>query len=314
MSKKTRIALLRGGVSGEREVSLKTGEQILNALDKDKYEVLVYDPKDDLERFVSDCFVDKFELAFPALHGPFGEDGRLQGLLDMIGVPYVFSGCFASALAMNKDKASVVARNAGLKTAKQSIIGKGDKYNLDEIVENLELPIVIKPVELGSSVGISINDSIDRLKTGIEDAFSHGDSILLEQFISGRELTVPVIEKDGVMQALPVIEIKPKVSEWFDYRAKYELGGSEEICPARIPDKVKETVQNDAIKVFKSFACRHLARADFIWNPHDDSIYFLEINTIPGMTETSLAPQSAKAAGYEFSTFLDLLIKEALSN
>ncbi|PIR13256.1 D-alanine--D-alanine ligase [Candidatus Falkowbacteria bacterium CG11_big_fil_rev_8_21_14_0_20_39_10] len=306
---KLKIALLAGGVSGEREVSLKTGEKIYQALDKNKYEISRYDPKTDLKQFFSDAVDKKFDLVFPALHGPFGEDGKLQGMLDMIGMPYVFSGCLASALGMNKYKTKVLARDKGVESAEDLILVKGKNYDTNILISELGLPIVIKPIELGSSVGMSIAKTKEELEKGIKLAFKHDEEVLLEQFIKGRELTVAVMGAKYNPEALPVIEIIPKASEWFDYKAKYEPGASEEVCPAQIPDKVRDKAQDLAKKVYSAVGCKDLARVDFIWSKDDDKLYLLEINTIPGMTATSLAPQAAKAAGLEFPEFLDRLIE-----
>ena len=311
---KLKIALLSGGISGEREVSLKTGEQIYNVLDQQKYEIFKYDSKTDLKQFFLDAIEKKFDLVFPALHGPFGEDGKLQGMLDMIGAAYVFSGCLASALAMNKNKTKIIAKDARLNVITYVVIYKNEEYDIDEIINKLSLPIVVKPIELGSSVGMSIAKDKQELKQGIEKAFKYDKEVMLEKFVKGRELTVAVMGNERSAKALPVIEIIPKVSGWFDYKAKYEVGGSEEICPAEIPDELRDRAQTMAIKIFKAIGCKDLARADFIWSVDDDKLYFLEINTIPGMTETSLAPQAAKAAGMEFGEFLDRLIENTFKS
>lgn len=309
---KIKLALLSGGVSGEREVSLNTGKMILEALDKNKYDITQYDPKVDLRRFCIDVMDGDIDVVFPALHGPFGEDGKLQGMLDMLGVPYVFSGCLASALAMNKYKTKLLAKDAGVPIAGDRVIEKNDGLNYDKVIEEFSLPIVIKPVELGSSVGMAIAKTKEDLKSGIEEAFQHDQRVMLEKHISGRELTVAVMGSGADLKALPVIEIIPKASEWFDYKAKYEPGASDEICPAEISDEVRDTVQKYALKVYREIDCKDLARADFIWDDKNDKYYFLEINTIPGMTATSLAPQAAKAAGMEFPEFLDKLIENNL--
>lgn len=314
MANKIRIALLSGGASGEREVSLKTGGKIYSALDKSKYEIFQYDPKTDLKKFFNDACEKKFDLVFPALHGSFGEDGRLQGMLDMIGMPYVFSGCSSSALAMNKHKTKIIAREAGLDIADYAILKQNDKINSEEIINKLSLPVVIKPIDSGSSVGMSIANKAEELERGIVEAFKHSPETMLEKFIKGRELTVAVLQGEQKTKVLPVIEIIPKVSQWFDYKAKYEVGGSEEVCPARIPDEIKDKVQKYALKIFNSVECKDLARADFIWSQKDDKIYFLEINTIPGMTQTSLAPQAAEAAGIDFGTLLDILINNNIKS
>jgi len=308
--KKIKIALLSGGLSKEREVSLNTGEKIFQALDKNKYEIFRYDPKTDLKQFMEDALNKKFELVFPALHGPYGEDGTLQGMLDMIQMPYVFSGCLASALAMNKFKTKRVAECFGVRVPKDMVVKKGQSYDIDRVISYLRLPIVVKPTELGSSVGISIAKTKEELEKGIKEAAEHGE-ILLEEFVKGRELTVAVLGNDNP-EALPVIEIKPKTSDWFDYKAKYEVGASEEICPAPITDAIRKRIQGEAVRVFQSVGCSDLARADFICDEDNKKLYFLEINTIPGMTATSLAPQAAKEHGLEFSKFLDRLIELAV--
>jgi len=307
---KLKIALLRGGVSGEREVSLNTGMMIYEALNKEKYEVFLYDPRDDLEKFYIDAINKKFDLVFPALHGPFGEDGKLQGMLDMINMPYLFSGCLASALAMNKYKAKVIVEKSGINILRDKVINKNKNLNIEEITKEFSFPIVIKPIELGSSVGISIAKSERQLKSGIKTAFEHDTGVLIEKYIKGRELTVAVMGNNPPIP-LPVIEIKPKTSTWFDYAAKYEPGACDEICPAEILNEERNQVQNLATKAYNAIGCKDLARVDFIWNENKSKFYFLEINTIPGMTATSLAPQAAKAAGMEFSDFLDKLIAGA---
>jgi D-alanine-D-alanine ligase len=319
---KLKIALLAGGISGEREISLKTGEQIYKALDKDKYEITKYDPKTDLKRFFLDAMDKKFDLVFPALHGPFGEDGRLQGMLDMIGVPYVFSGCLASALAMDKEKSKLIAKSIGLAVAQDIILTKNEKIITKNIIKELSLPIFIKPADSGSSVGMSMAKNEKELEKGISKAFEHSAKIILERFIKGRELTVPImgnppsprLRRTSPPKALPVIEIIPKVSEWFDVRAKYEKGGTDEICPAKIPDNTRDEVQLLGVKIFNAIGCKDLARVDFIWDEKDNKLYFLEINTIPGMTETSLVPKAAKAAGMEFGEFLDGLIEGVINS
>jgi D-alanine-D-alanine ligase len=263
-----------------------------------------------LTAFAQGDFSGKIDLVLPIGHGPFIEDGRLQGMLDMLGIPYVFSGVLPSALAMNKHKTKLIAKSAGLKTAKEVLLAKNKKFDHNKLIAKLGLPIVVKPVELGSSVGIMIADSEDNLKTAIGKAFEHGDEVMLEQFVKGRELTVAVMGRQKP-KALPVVEIIPKVSGWFDYKAKYQAGGSEEVCPAHIPDETRKKVQRYAVKIFQALGCRDLARADFILGEADGKLCFLEINTIPGMTATSLAPQAAKAAGMEFPKLLDELIAGA---
>jgi D-alanine-D-alanine ligase len=353
--KKINIAIIFGGKSGEHEVSLKSANQVIDALDKEKYNIipiaitkggrwligkageeymslnlpnakteggisleqsesLVIDQekKPSIDNFYQgEMNENKIDLVLPIAHGSYMEDGKLQGMLDMLGIPYVFSGTLASALAMNKKKTKIIAKSAGLKIAKDIVVLKNKKFNVEKIIAKLNFPIVVKPSELGSSVGMSLANTKEELKEGIEKSFKYCDEVLLEQFIKGRELTVAVMG-DKIPKALPVVEIIPRISGWFDYRAKYEAGGSEEVCPAEIPEEIRKKIQRYAIKIFKALDCLDLARADFIWNKQDGKLYFLEINIIPGMTATSLAPQAAAASGLEFSNFLDKLIAGAL--
>ncbi|MFO7807706.1 MAG: D-alanine--D-alanine ligase [Candidatus Moraniibacteriota bacterium] len=308
---KTKIALLLGGTSKEREVSLNTGNQIYRALDKTKYEVYRYDPQTDLNKFFQDALDKKFDLVFPALHGPYGEDGRMQGILDLTGAPYLFSGCLASALAMDKYKSKIVARDAGLEIIEGIKISKDNVSDVKKFTEKNGFPVVVKPDQLGSSVGISIVKNSAEMQKGLELAFSCCEEVLLEKYIKGRELTVTVMGNKNP-KVLPVIEIIPKNAEWFDYKSKYVAGASDEVCPAEIPEKIRKEVQNKALKAFKAIGCKDLARADFIWSEKENKIYFLEINTIPGMTATSLVPKSAKAFGMNFENFIDSLIEDRM--
>ncbi len=309
--KKIKIALLSGGNSNEREVSLKTGEKIFQALNKDKYEIFRYDLKNDLDKFIKDTSNRKFDLVFPALHGNFGEDGSLQGMLDFLRIPYVFSGCLASALAMDKFKTKRLVENFGIKVAKDYLIKKNQDYDIDRILIYLKFPMVVKPVSSGSSIGVTMAKNKKELETGIQEAFQYG-GVLLEEFIEGRELTAAVFGNGGDVKVLPIIEIKPKISKWFDYKAKYQIGGSEEICPASISDEIKIKIEKDSLKVFEILDCEDLVRLDFILNKENEKVYFLEVNTIPGMTETSLVPKSAQASGLDFPNFLDKLIEIAI--
>ncbi|MFA6973305.1 MAG: D-alanine--D-alanine ligase family protein [Parcubacteria group bacterium] len=345
---KLKIGLIFGGRSGEHEVSLKSAKVVWDNLNGEKYEIIpiaitkggdwllgekgqqymmdnlplagsengvsfeqsqkLYSAQDNQNIFAE---IKKLDLILPIGHGAFIEDGKLQGMLDTIGVPYVFSGTLASALSMNKQKTKLVAKNAGLKIAREVTLIKGKKYNSEKIIQKLGLPIVIKPIESGSSVGMSICKIESELEAGVKKAFEYSGEVMLEQFIKGREFTVAVMG-NKTPKALPVIEIIPKISEFFSYEAKYQTGGSEEICPANIPADVSKKLQRSAIKIFKALGCQDLARADFIWSEKENKMYFLEINTIPGMTSASLAPKAAKAAGLTFPQFLDKLIRLAV--
>jgi D-alanine-D-alanine ligase len=257
----------------------------------------------------------KIDLVLPILHGPYGEDGRLQGMLDMLGVPYVFSGVLAHAIGMNKPKAKIIAATLGVPVPGDVVIKNEEKYDLDGMIEKLSLPMMVKPSELGSSVGISLVKTKEELKKGIEDAFSHGKEVILEQYIKGKEFTVTVMGGDpqaGGPQALAITEIIPLISEFYDYKAKYEDGGSKHVCPAEISKEDEEKLKGYAVSTFKAIGCADLARVDFLWEEKNNEYYFTDINTIPGMTPTSLAPEAAALAGMNFSQFLDKLIEGAM--
>ncbi|OGE74171.1 MAG: hypothetical protein A3I07_01530 [Candidatus Doudnabacteria bacterium RIFCSPLOWO2_02_FULL_42_9] len=336
--KKLKIAVIFGGTSQEREVSLESGKNVAQNLNKNKYELipveisaagrwLISSPTiKQLEHSVSTKKVannraivpiDKnsesnIDLAFLALHGPGGEDGTIQGVLESLKIKYTGSGVLASALAMDKAKTKRMVASEGILVAPHIVVSKQDyKKNPQKYLKNLKGKIVIKPNRIGSSIGITISDKKDQIKKGLEDAFKHDLEVIVEPYIKGRELTVPVLGNKH-LQALPVIEIVPKGgSEFFDFRAKYNSNFSDEIVPAPIPKKLAENLQIIAMEVHELLGCRGVTRSDFIVT-QKGQIYFLEINTIPGMTENSLVPKSAKAAGISYSKLLDKLIQLAL--
>lgn len=303
--KKMTIALLSGGISSEREVSIASGNQVYEALDQNKYNVIRYDPKSDLQRLIEDA--PKIDAALIILHGPFGEDGTVQGLLDLLGIPYQGAGVLGSAIGMNKVASKQLYEKSGLLTPPYMTLKRNDVLDPDDCADRLGLPLVVKPVGSGSSVGISIIKSADALKDAMDKAFEEDDEILLEAFVKGIELTGGVIGNEK-LQALPIIEIIPDdAHEFFDYVAKYTAGVTEEICPARINDAMTEKAQACAQKAHRAIFCKGYSRTDMILS--DEEIYVLETNTIPGMTPTSLLPQAAAAAGISFSGLLDRLIE-----
>jgi len=307
---KLKLALLSGGTSSERDISLISGEAVFGALDKTKYEIFRYDLKTDLENFITDALEKKFSLVLPILHGAVGEDGKLQGMLEILNLKYVFSNTLAHAIAMNKNIAKILIRSANIPTPESILINKTDNYNTNKIIEKLGFPIMVKPINAGSSVGINKATSATELLTAISKALQYSDQIILEKYISGREFTVAVMGNKEP-QALPVIEIIPHASDFYDYRSKYEEGGSEHVCPAQISKEISEAMKDTAIKAFKLINCADLARIDFMMDS-DNNFYFIEINTIPGMTSMSLVPDAARATGLEFGEFLDNLISGAL--
>lgn len=303
--KKINLALLSGGISSEREVSLNSGNQVFDALDKEKYAITRYDPKTDLPRLVSDA--DHIDAALIILHGPYGEDGTIQGLLELLDIPYQGSGVIGSSIAMNKIATKQLFENAGLPTPPYLTLTRGDRIDPADIVERLGLPVVAKPIEAGSSVGMTIVRDESAIVPAAEKAFEHGDTALIEAYIKGIELTAGVIgNKD--LEAFPLIEIIPNADhEFFDYEAKYTPGVSKEICPARINEILTEKAQTYAIMAHRALFCEGYSRTDMILA--ENEIYLLETNTIPGMTATSLLPQAAAAAGISFTELLDRLIE-----
>ena len=307
---KLTLALLSGGISSEREVSLNSGKQVFEALDKKKYDIIQYDPKTDLPQLVADAA--KIDVALVILHGPYGEDGTVQGLLDLLGIPYQGAGVLGSAVAMNKHVSKQLYHQAGLPVPPYVVLKRGDAVRSQDLANRLGLPLVVKPVEGGSSVGMSIVRAVDELDAAVEKALEFDRSVLVEGFIEGTEVTGGVLGNDQP-EALPLIEIIPGDGyEFFDYEAKYKPGATKEICPARIDDSLAEKARSFAIAAHQALACRGYSRTDMIVK--DGEIYVLETNTIPGMTATSLFPQAAAAAGLSFGPLLDRLIELSLES
>ncbi|HAO20596.1 MAG TPA: D-alanine--D-alanine ligase [Desulfobacteraceae bacterium] len=308
--KKLTIALLSGGVSSERDVSLKSGNQVFNALDKQKYDVFRYDPKTDLGRLVTDA--PKIDAALIILHGIYGEDGTVQGLLDLLGIPYQGTGVLGSAIAMNKLLSKQLYETAGLLVPPYICLKRKERPDVKAVVSKLGLPVVVKPVSGGSSIGMSVVRSEKDLPAALDKAFVYDDTLLLEAYIEGIELTGGVIGNDD-LTALPIVEIIPgKDYDFFDYHAKYTQGASSEICPARIDRNMTLKAQDCAKIAHQTLCCKGYSRTDMILK--DQDIYVLETNTIPGMTQTSLLPLAAKAAGISFAQLLDKLIALSLEN
>jgi len=302
---KMTIALLSGGVSSEREVSLNSGDQVYEALDKEKYNIIRYDPKTDLARLVDDA--GGIDAALIILHGPYGEDGTVQGLLELLDIPYQGSGVLGSSLAMNKLASKYLYEKADLPIPPYVALQKSDPLDPAAWEKQLGLPLVIKPNEAGSSVGMTIVKSMDAVEAAVEKAFSHDATVLIEGYVEGIELTAGVIGNKDLL-ALPIIEIIPDDEhEFFDYEAKYTAGVTQEICPARIDAELTQKAQNFAKVAHEALFCKGYSRTDMILK--DREIYVLETNTIPGMTATSLLPQAAQSAGFSFGQLLDRLIE-----
>ena len=309
MKKKIRVAVLAGGWSGEREVSLKSGEAVYAALNRERYDVTIYDPRDDLGILIKKKA--EIDLAFILLHGKFGEDGRVQGMLDVLHIPFVGSGVLASAMAMNKRIAKDVFRGVGLRVAAEVILKEEEKLSVKRLIDTLGSSLVIKPVAEGSSIGISIAHGSEEILKGIEKAFQYDGEVMVEEYLDGREITCCVLGNQ-ILETLPVVEIVPDVSySFFDYEAKYKPGATNEICPAPIAPALAKEAASCAKKAHKALKCSVWSRSDMIIR--DETLYLLETNTIPGMTETSLFPLAARRAGMTLSDLLDRLISLSLA-
>ena len=308
MNKKLRLALLAGGKSGEREVSLNGASGVVKALDPHKYEVKHYDPATDLAKLAAEA--DTIDVAFILLHGPFGEDGTVQGFLDLLNIPYQGSGVLGSALAMDKNLAKILYKNNGLQVPDWYMAEKDDIDNPSKVLGQLGLPLVIKPANQGSSLGMTIARSEEEIAEGLKKAFGIDHQVMIEEFIEGREITGGVLGNNE-LTALPLVEIIPgEQYEFFDYEAKYQPGASTEICPAVLDDPLTIRAQQYALTAHRALQLKGYSRTDMIIS--GDDIYVLETNTIPGMTPTSLLPQAAAAAGLDFGTLLDRLIELAM--
>ena len=305
---KIRLALIAGGVSGEREVSLNGAKGVEKALDPEKYAVVRYDPATDLARIAADA--PDIDVAFILLHGMHGEDGTMQGFLELLGIPYQGAGVLGSALAMDKNLAKTMYKLHGLPVANWEMASRDDIADPGRLLATVRLPLVIKPVRQGSSIGMSVVREADGLSAALELAFAHDREVMVEEFISGREITVGVIGNDE-LDALPLVEIIPDEKyEFFDYEAKYMPGATREVCPAEVSEEIRTKAQAYGVTAHRALQLRGYSRTDMIVSGSD--IYILETNTIPGMTPTSLLPQAAAKFGLSFPALLDRLIELAM--
>ncbi|MDR1952829.1 MAG: D-alanine--D-alanine ligase [Elusimicrobiota bacterium] len=290
--KKKKIGVLYGGMSSEREISLKSGKAVFKALEQMGFNVCAID----VDKNVADKIKkNKIDIAFPVLHGSLGEDGSIQGMLEMMGIPYTGCGIFSSAASMDKDVFKKFLKTENLNTPAWFVLKQ-----FQAIPKIKKYPIVVKPVSGGSTIGITIVKNSGQFLKAVKNAFHYDKKIIAEQFIKGKEITCAVLKGE----VLPIIEIVPKKG-FYDFDAKYKKGGSLHIIPARISKKAYKTARNYALKVYELFNCSAICRVDMIID-RDDKVWILENNTMPGMTETSLVPDAAKFAGL---TFNDVILK-----
>ena len=307
---KLKVALLAGGISSERDVSIKSGNQVYEALDKARYEIARYDPATDLGKLVADA--SRIDVAFIVLHGPYGEDGTVQGLLDLLNIPYQCSGVLGSALAMDKWSSKRLYKEAGLPVPPFEVLVRGQAYDPELLAEKVGFPLVVKPRYGGSSIGTSVVQTSQELPEALASAFQYGPYVIVEAYLEGTEITGGVLGNHD-LELLPIVQVIPESRyTFFDYEAKYSEGATREICPARINETLSDRAQSYAATAHQALCCRGYSRTDMIIR--DDVIYVLETNTIPGMTPVSLFPLAAKTAGISFSQLLDRLIELALQD
>ena len=305
IDKNAKIAVLCGGMSSEAEVSMRSGKGCFDALQRLGYknsEMVVVD-KD----IANKLKCGNFDYAFNALHGKYGEDGCIQGVLEILQIPYTGCGVMASSLCMNKEYTKrILSTNKNIIMAKSAFVRKGD--DLFEKTKDLTYPLFVKPVSEGSSFGMTKVDKAEDLKSAYETAIKYNDDVLIEEFIDGFFVTVGVLEKDGKAFATEILEIRPK-TEWYDFEAKYTTGMSEFICPARLSKEVTERVKQAAVEAFETAGCRSVSRVDFMMK--DDVPCVLEINTSPGMTVVSDLPAQAKAMDIDYDNLVQLILNSA---
>lgn len=292
------IAVIYGGKSKEREVSLRSGKGIIEALKGKGCNVKGID-------FTSIDFISELndiDIVYIALHGKYGEDGRIQGVLDIMDIPYVGSGVLASALAMDKSLSKKIFKLNGIRVAKDYLVNSKDniKSILNYVAKEFGYPLVIKPNQEGSSISLSIVNNVEQLKEALENTFCSYDDLLIEEFIDGLEVTVAVLESENNVKTLPIIEIIPNRSKYYDYESKYAPGGSDHIIPARIDKATEDLLKKWSVIAFEKLGCESMARVDFIIPKDGTEPVILEVNTLPGMTETSLYPDAAKSIGLSY--------------
>ncbi len=322
----SRVAVLEGGRSLERQVSLKSGARVRDALERLGHDVVPIDVGHDLVERLRET---RPELAFIALHGRDGEDGTVQELLEVLGIPFTGSGVSACIRAADKVLAKHVLRDAGIPTPDFYAFGEtafrelGAAQALDAVEERLAFPIVVKPAGQGSALGIKFAGTPADVPTALVAAFSYDRKVLLERHVAGRDLAVSLLEEDGAPQALPVVEAVPREEDFYDFEARYEIGRTQFLCPADLPHGVAEEAQRLAVRVWEVLGCAGFARVDLMLDTSGDAdggrepvggdLYVLEANTIPGLTDTSLLPLAAEAAGLGFDQVIGRILALAVA-
>lgn len=301
-----RIAVVCGGPSAEAEVSRMSGRGVADALRSTYSNVVLLELDTSIGEALRDGGV---EVVFPVLHGPPGEDGTFQGFLEILGVPYVGSAVHASACAMDKILAKHLFRNAGLPVARDTIIQRqvGASLAAKQVWETFGSQVVVKPSRQGSALGVRFPRELSELEAALEGAFSYDERVLVEERVEGREITVGILERNGI-EALPVLEVRTPSGSWYDFEHRYTQGLSEHIIPAPLPAAQYDRTQELARQAHAALGCRDLSRVDFVV-PENEEPVILEVNTLPGMTPTSLYPDAARASGLSFEALVAFLIE-----
>ena len=329
MTQKNKVAVLMGGMSAEHDVSINSGRGVAKALEGDRYHPMpVVISREGQWTFPGEDAVSidgavgklcglGLGCVFIALHGTFGEDGRIQGLLDLLGLPYTGSGSAASALAMDKIRSKAVVEAQGIRVAAHAAFDRrswdGGPERIAALVKReIGFPCVTKAARQGSSVGIDMPRDETGFRAGVPAVFEFDDHILVEEYIEGTEVTCSVLEAEAGrgMRALPLTEICPKTAEFFDYEAKYTPGATDEITPARIDAETTQLVQEIALSVHRIVGCKGWSRSDFIID--ESGPVWIEVNTVPGLTETSLFPQACAADGISYAEMAGLFVEAAM--
>jgi D-alanine-D-alanine ligase len=328
---KKNIALLAGGYSGEYVISIQTAGTIEKNLDADQYNVYkiiitkdgwwyeaIAGERHEIDKNDFSLTINKekikFDAVYIAIHGTPGEDGRIQGYLDMLQIPYATCNAIVSALTFNKSYCNKVVKALNVVNIANSVhLIKGEPYSVGNILEQLKLPMFVKPNEMGSSLGVSKVKSVEELLPAIEKAFKEDKQVLVEEFVEGRELTIGVYKVNGYLHTLPPTEIVSK-NEFFDYEAKYTPGVTNEITPAPIDAQVREQLETKASYIYRHLNCRGVVRMDFILQKGTNKLYFLEVNTTPGQSENSIVPQQVRASGMTLKEFYGNLIEDCIKN
>ncbi len=308
INKDARIAVLCGGLSNEREVSLRSGKNCYEALKRLGYQnAQIVDVDKNIARML---LAKQIEVAYIALHGKYGEDGCIQGMLEVLGIPYTGSGVKASSIAMDKDFTKRILKTHNLPVIPSVVVSSFEEISNKEI--DLNYPLMIKPVSEGSSIGMKKVNIVDELETAVREAEKYNTGIMLEEYLEGKSITVGVLDIGDKTIATPILEFRTK-TEWYDYEAKYTEGMTEFILPAKLDEELTKQIQDLSIKSHKAIGCKGMSRVDFIVTKDNNKPFILEINTIPGMTDLSDLPAQSKAMGISYDELVRIILNSSVS-